>query len=385
MSRIIYALSGQGRGHTSRVLAISAALRERGHEVVFCCGGTAREILREQGEPVIPVPALRHAMDGNEIRVLRTLRENLSTLLSRHRIVARLADLMESYAPDLLITDFEAFSQRAARRLGLPTISFNHQQVVTETQYALPWRLRPAKLLAEAVIRRVAPPDPAHLLLTSFFFPPLKNPARTTLVAPIIRPAVQARRPTRGEHVLVYFNEPEISRAVLDVLRRIDARFILYNVEPPDAPEHYPNLVFKTPSIDGFLDDLAASRAVLATAGFTLISEALYLGKPLLVIPNRGIFEQTLNALFLRRERLGEAVIERALTEADVAGFLARLDDYTGSMQQRVACGNDAAIACIEQVLGGLPATAPGRNRPANHVEFTNLAPSEEPKAAPVV
>lgn len=385
MSRIIYALSGQGRGHTSRVLAISAALRQRGHEVIFCCGGTAREILQAQDEPVIPVPALRHAMEGNTIRVVRTLYENLDTLLAKNRIVARLADLFESYEPDLLITDFEAFSQRAARRLDLPTISFNHQQVVTETRYALPLRLRPAKWLAEAVIRRVAPPEPAHLLLTSFFFPPLKNPARTTFVGPIIRPAVQACHPTPGEHVLVYFNEPEVSRYVLDVLQRIEARFILYNVEPPEQPAQYPNLTFKAPSIEGFLEDLAASRAVLCTAGFTLMSEALYLGKPLLVLPNRGIFEQTLNALFLHRERLGEAVIERPLTEADVVGFLDRLDDYAGLRPDRAACGNDAAVACIERVLEGLPVSGRPRRHPANHVESTKLAPPEEPKPAPVV
>ena len=56
MARIIYALSGQGRGHTSRVMAISDALRRRSHEVMFCCGGTAQEILKAQGEPVLPVP-----------------------------------------------------------------------------------------------------------------------------------------------------------------------------------------------------------------------------------------------------------------------------------------------------------------------------------------
>ena len=56
MARIIYALSGQGRGHTSRVIAISDELRRRGHEVMFCCGGTAQEILETQGEPVLPQP-----------------------------------------------------------------------------------------------------------------------------------------------------------------------------------------------------------------------------------------------------------------------------------------------------------------------------------------
>ncbi|HMB90388.1 MAG TPA: glycosyltransferase family protein, partial [Rhodothermales bacterium] len=113
----------------------------------------------------------------------------------------------------------------------------------------------------------------------------------------------------------------------------------------------YPNLTFKEPSLDGFLEDLATSRAVLCTAGFTLISEALYLGKPLLVVPNRGIFEQTLNALFLKREGLGEAVIGRCITTEDVQHFLSRLDTYEKHLRDRPACGNANAIACIERVL----------------------------------
>jgi hypothetical protein len=55
------------------------------------------------------------------------------------------------------------------------------------------------------------------------------------------------------------------------------------------------------------VDDLAAARAVVCTAGFTLLSEALYLGKPVLALPNRGFFEQALNALYLRRSGRGHA------------------------------------------------------------------------------
>ena len=266
-------------------------------------------------------------------------------------VVARLTDAFARYRPDLLITDFEGFSPRAARRIGLPVLSFNHQQMVTETRYALPLRHRLHALPTRGVINLIAPQDPAHLLLTSFFFPPLKNPLQTTLVPPIIRPAVQALRPEKGEHVLVYYNQPDGSHYLLDRLRRVDARFIVYNFAQPESPEAYPNLVFKQPSLDGFLDDLARSRAVVCTAGFTLISEALYLGKPLLVTPNQGVFEQTLNALFLQRERLGQAVIHRPLTTADVASFLDRLDGYAERLRNRPACGNKEAVACIEGVL----------------------------------
>lgn len=351
MARIIYALSGQGRGHTSRVIAISDALRRRGHDILFCCGGTAREILESQGEPVLPVPPLRQVMEGNEIRIGETMRCNLHEVLNLSETVAQLADAFNDYRADLLVTDFEAFSPRAARRIGLPVLSFNHQQVVTETHYELPTKYWFHAAMTSFAIRMIAPSHPEHILITSFFFPPLKHPEHATLVPPIIRPAVQALTPTRGEHVLVYYNHTHGARHVLDTLRRVDAPFVVYNFERPENEADYPNLCFKEPSLDGFLEDLATSRAVICTAGFTLTSEALFLGKPLLVVPNRGIFEQTINALFLEQDGLGAAVLDRPLTPQDVKTFLQARHTYEARLERRHACGNDAAVACLERVL----------------------------------
>jgi uncharacterized protein (TIGR00661 family) len=351
MARIIYALSGQGRGHTSRVIAISDELRRKGHEVIFCCGGTAQEILESEGENVISVPALRQIMQGNQIQHGKTIACNWKYVVGLPDIVARLADEFSRIRPDLLITDFEAFSPKAARRLGLPVLSFNHQQVVTETRYDLPASERVAATLAGMAIRLIAPSRPEHILLTSFFFPPLRHPEYTTLVPPIIRPVVKAATPSKGEHILVYYNQPEGAEYVLDTLRRVNAPFIVYNFGQPAEPQKYPNIQFKEPSLDGFLKDLAACRAIICTAGFTLISEALYLGKPLLAVPNRGIFEQTINALFLVRDQLGEAVLSERLTPQDIEGFLNRCPLYDKKLQGRRTSGNEEAIACIEDVL----------------------------------
>ncbi|MBK9262024.1 MAG: hypothetical protein IPM54_19750 [Polyangiaceae bacterium] len=39
-----------------------------------------------------------------------------------------------------MITDFESYSIRAARRIGLPLMCFNHQQILTHTRYDVPPR-----------------------------------------------------------------------------------------------------------------------------------------------------------------------------------------------------------------------------------------------------
>lgn len=377
MARIIYALSGQGRGHASRVMAVSDELRARGHEIVFCCGGTAREILAMKEEPVIPVPPLRQVMEGNEVRLLQTLRSNWESIVNLDRIVDDLSHEFDTFEPDLVITDFEAFSHRAADRLGIPVVSFNHQQIVTETRYSLPLKYRFDAMMTALAVRLIAPEDPEHVLITSFFYPELRDPANATLIPPIIRPAVQRLNPAPGDHVLVYYNSTEGAEHVLQTLRAVDAEFIVYNFTPPNDAGVYPNVKFKEPCIEEFLEDLASSRAVLSTAGFTLTSEALYLGKPLLVVPNRGVFEQTLNALFLERDGLGAAVLDRSLTRNDITAFLDNRASYESQLHGRASCGNRQAVACIEGVLARLS------NVPVSEPDRFDAVPS--PATAPPV
>lgn len=358
MAKILYALSGANRGHTSRVLAVTEELRSRGHQIAFCGGGKALEILVGMGEQVFPVPAILQVMVGNKVLYGRTVMQNVPNYLFRPFIAKRLLPQIEAFGPDLVVSDFETYAARAAGKLGIPVLSFNHQQIVTETKYEVPRRFWVEKFLTNMVINSIVPKNATHNLVSSFFFPEVKDPSRTTLIKPIIRRAVQRVRPERGAHTLVYLNQPEGAGELLQVLRGIDAPFVVYGFEPPAGDDRWGNLVFRKPSMEGFLDDLSTSRAVLCTAGYTLMSEALYLGKPLLVWPNKGTFEQTINALYLERDGLGEAVYHRPLTTEDVAGFLSRVESYEARLPWRSAFGNDSAVAFIEEILrkAGVPA-----------------------------
>ena len=44
---------------------------------------------------------------------------------------------------------------------------------------------------------------------------------------------------------------------------------------------------------------------MVAGGGFSLLSEAVYLGKPVLAVPLRGQFEQMMNARYLDRKGYG--------------------------------------------------------------------------------
>ena len=71
--------------------------------------------------------------------------------------------------------------------------------------------------------------------------------------------------PTEGEAILVYLTSG--FESFIELLDRFPReRFIIYG--QGDAGQR-DNLHFKAPSKDGFLRDLANSKAVMATAGFT--------------------------------------------------------------------------------------------------------------------
>ncbi len=351
MSRLIYALSGEGRGHASRAIAVTAQLRRRGHEVRFCCGGTAQTLLERRGESVIPVPSLEYVLDENQLQLWPTARNIGSALAQSWDTIPRLNEVLADYDPALLIADFEPFSTRAAEWSGVPVLSLTHPQIVAEATYSVPPRHWLAATTARLGARFVTPWRPIHVLITSFYDPPLKRPTRTTVVPPILRSDVRSLTPTTEDHVLVYYNHGEGSSNVLQALKATRQKAIIYGFPDDLVPEQDAHLNSRPPSREGFLEDLATCQAVITTAGFTLMSEALYLGKPILVVPNGGIFEQMLNARFLEQLNLGEYAAQEDLDAEHIRGFLSRAEQYRSPSSEQVDCGTEAAVNHIEAIM----------------------------------
>jgi len=86
---------------------------------------------------------------------------------------------------------------------------------------------------------------------------------------------------------------------------------------------------------------------VICNGGYTLMSEALYLGKPVLSIPLRRHGEQQLNATYLEALGLG-----RRARRPDIATYRAFLDDLPAP--RRIAPGNAAALSTIDHLLEDL-------------------------------
>jgi uncharacterized protein (TIGR00661 family) len=172
---------------------------------------------------------------------------------------------------------------------------------------------------------------------------------RTTLVPPILRPQVLEARREDGEHLLVYQTSTSYGD-LLEHLRGTGVECRIYGVRRGlEKEERDGKLRFMPFSDAGFVDDLRTARGVVSNGGFTLLGEAIYLGRPVLSVPVGKQFEQVVNARYLEREGFGMAADE--VTGAVLQEFLGRAPDLRRNLSGYKQDGNRMTLECLEERL----------------------------------
>ena len=355
--RILYGVVGEGMGHAIRSRVVLDELSRR-HEIEVVVSGRAHGYLKEIESERLGVNriwGLSLVYEDNRVRNFRTVLANLKGALvggGWPENIRAFFDIAERFRPDVVVSDFESWSYLFARMNGLPVISLDNQQIVARCE--LPPEVT-AGHEAEAQLTRAIVkaklPGCFHYLITTFFHPPVVK-TRTTLVPPILRPAVLSARPEEGEHLLVYQTSTS-DTALLDRLRETGVECRIYGVRRGiPAEERDGNLRFMPFSDEGFVDDLRAARGVVANGGFTLLGEAVYLGRPVLSVPVRRQFEQVVNARYLEKEGYGVAADE--VTGEVLGRFLERLPELRRNLEAYHQDGNLALFSRLDVLLASV-------------------------------
>jgi uncharacterized protein (TIGR00661 family) len=276
------------------------------------------------------------------VRYGRTFTKNLITAPEARRSFSRLSELADQWQIQLVCTDFEPLSCYLGHRRKLPVISIDNQHCLINAEITYPRQYRREAAAAKLVTRLMTPRADAYLVI-SFFDAPARDP-HTFLFPPILRSEILQARPTHGEHVLVYVTSP--ASAMAELLRKVNCRFVCYGFNR-DGEEG--NIVFKKPSLDGFLQDLIGCKAIVANAGFSLVSEALHLGKPYLAIPVKKQFEQVFNAYYVDKMKYG--VYWGELNKERIEAFLFNLDAYRAALANYPRAGNAALLRKLDELI----------------------------------
>jgi uncharacterized protein (TIGR00661 family) len=344
--RILYGVFGYGRGHATRALSLLPDLRRK-HDVLILAGGDAYDAIAPS-HPVVRISTLRYEYGTDGKRSLsKTFGENLrhvADVAFRGAGFRAVASLARDFRPDVAICDAEPWTHATAARLGVPRISFDHFGILAYCPPPMPWTDR-ARSLRDVSAYRALMGTPDRVIVSSFYDGGARDP-RVRFVGPLLRPEVLRRRATAGEHLLVYLNHGahQLTPRVEEALRTIRLPVIVYGTPRRGVDG---NLSFRAPSNEPFLDDLASCRAVFSTAGNQLVGEAIWLGKPMLVMPEHTV-EQRLNAAAVERLGIGRQVRHTTVAAPVIESFLAAEETFRASMRSAVRDGRAESLGAIE-------------------------------------
>ncbi|HLW54956.1 MAG TPA: glycosyltransferase family protein [Candidatus Angelobacter sp.] len=348
MANILYGVNGEGSGHSTRASEVITHLQSQGHTVRVVSFDRGLRNLKEKFD-VTEIFGLRIAYVNNRMRYRRTLAKNLINAPRAARSLGRLLRQAEEWKIELVITDFEPLTCHVGRHRRLPVISIDNQHCLTNVEVSIPSRSRRDAAAAKLLTRLMTPHAQAYLVTS--FFPARVRRRNTFLFPPILRSEVLAARSTLGEHLLVYVTSPSPELARL--LQQVRASFVAYGFAREGQEG---NILFKKPSMEGFLADLASCKAIVANAGFSLVSEALHLGKPYLAVPVRNQFEQIFNAYYLHKT--GYGAWWRELNKERVESFLFNLPTFAENLARYPRQGNSALLNKLDELIAQLKPSA---------------------------
>ena len=289
--KILYGVQATGNGHISRSREVVKALKALGHHVQVLISGRAPHqlpTLPEFGD-YITRRGFTFIIGRGKIQPLRTARQ-----LQLMRFYTDILDF-DAAGYDLALTDFEPLTARIARRAKVPCIGIGHQYAFN---YDIP--MAGANIMTLWLIRHFAFCDQSiGLHWHHFGFP---------LLPPIV-PTLHSGNGAPDEKSILIYLPFESVEAIRHLLQPLNGHtFRIYGKTTDVKTEGH--LQFRPFSRHGFLDDLHRCNGVICNAGFELPSEALQLGKKLLVRPLAGQMEQLSNSLAVERLGLGASMTE---------------------------------------------------------------------------
>ena len=323
--KILYGVQGTGNGHITRSLIMAKELAKAGHEVQFLFSGRPKDkyfSMKDFGDPIYK-KGLTFVIANGKVDLWKTLSQNdFSTLL-------REIDHLDLSGYDFVISDYEPITAWAARLQKKFCLGIGHQ-------YAFDFDIPKShnNFITDYVMKMFAPVSKGIGLHWHHFD------------QPILPPIFEHHKPKPGDgSILVYlpFESPE---SIIHLFSNFpNNRFLVYGHGAFDSQTN--NIAFYKSSKDVFLQRLIQCSGVICNAGFELASEALSLGKKLLVKPVHGQMEQHSNALAMTLQGLG--LVSNSLHPADVEIFL-RKTKAVKITYPNVATYIVKNLSCIEQI-----------------------------------
>ena len=129
--KILYGVVGEGMGHAIRSRVVLDHLVMQGHEIEIMASGRATDFLSKRFEGVNRIHGLHMIYEENRVRKGKTLWSNvLAGAMGVPKNIAAYFELISSFNPEVVISDFESWTYLYAKAHRVPVVSIDNMQII---------------------------------------------------------------------------------------------------------------------------------------------------------------------------------------------------------------------------------------------------------------
>lgn len=327
--KVLFGIQGTGNGHISRSKELLKYLLERVDVDVLVSGYHHEVSLGFDIKYRLPGLGFTFGKRGG-IDYLHSLKN-----FSPYRLISDICKLpVDKY--DLVLSDFEPITAWSSKLKGVPCVSISHQAAFLSPKIPRP----SGKNRTHEFILKWYAPSSSYIGLHFQEYDDF-------IYTPIIREEIRNVDVRNNGHYTVYL--PSYDDSYLSgILKNIDVGWEVFSKHHKSKPCRDANITVYPVDNEEFARSLSSCEGILCNAGFETPSEALYLGKKLMVIPMKRQYEQECNAEAL--DRLGIPVIRNIDN-----GLNRVLGDWINSTSSYDADYKNNLPVMVDRILDGAP------------------------------
>ncbi len=306
--KFLFTVQGEGRGHYTQALSLSSILRRHGHEVVAVLVGTSEtRQVPSFFKNKIQAPIYEYSSPNftafykeRKPNILLSVLNNFSRPFIYRKSIQLVKETIEETRPDVVINFYEMITgmvyqiYKFDKKLGIPMICLAHQYLLLNPNYKTSTE-QDVKYYLLRMLSRLTSRRASKILALSFRYIP--GSGKIITVPPLLRSEVFDIEPSEGDYIHGYMLNTGYYEDVLEWHKKhpeVSLRFFWDKKDADVVTKIDDNLILYTLDDKLFLNSMAGSKAYATTSGFESVCEALYLKKPIQMVPVH--VEQEFNA-----------------------------------------------------------------------------------------
>lgn len=306
MGKFIFTVQGEGRGHLTQAISFTQIAREAGHDVIGYAVGSfrGRKIPAFFLDFIGETPLLQYESpsiifgNGKSVQLFKTAAQAFTSFKTFWKSATKLDAFIEELQPDGIVNFYESITGLYKLKSGskIPTMSVGHQYLLLNKHFeSIPEKKIDRFLLnMNTLITSIGSKK-----LLGLSFRPIANDAKIEVVPPLLRQQVKNIVPKAGERWLAYLTHFRLSEDIMawsNANPEIKLDCFWDNPARKEIYHYSDSLTFHPIDAVNYLAKMTECAGLISTAGFESVAEAMYLGKPVMMVPVPNHIEQMINA-----------------------------------------------------------------------------------------